>query len=573
MDDISTLLAVARGDVPADLLLSGGRVVNVFTGEIEAVDIAVSGGRIAGLGTGYQGREKIDLQGSFVAPGFIDAHVHIESSLCAPAQFAAAVLPRGVTCVVTDPHEIGNVAGAEGVRFMARNAAAVPLDVIVMASSCVPATNMAGSGFAMGVADLTALRREGIAHGLAEVMNYPAVIHGEGEMLAKLAAMCGRPIDGHCPGVTGRPLNAYAAAGVGSDHECVSVAEAREKLNRGLYLLIREATNARNLDALLPVINSHNSRRICFCTDDRTPGDLLAHGSVDDMLRRAIAAGIDPIEAIRMVTLNPSEWFGLGKLGAIAPGRKANLAVFDDLRQPRPRLVYSGGRLVGRDGELLPQVAAMAAKAATEPLGRCQVQWEQICMDIAARANRIRVIGSQRDQLTTDHRVMDCKTVAGRAVADVQRDVLKMMVIERHRNTGNVGMGFIQGFGLRRGAIAGTVAHDHHNLVVIGADDASMLTAAHAAAQGGGGLAAAVGAQVVARLPLPIGGLMSDRPIGEVAAAYDRLLAAARELGSSLTDPFMAMSFMGLEVIPSLKLTDRGLVDVEKFQIVDLFVN
>jgi adenine deaminase len=573
MDDISTLLAVARGDAPADLLLSGGRVVNVFTGEIESTDIAISGGRIAGLGSGYQARHKIDLAGSFVAPGFIDAHVHIESSLCAPAQFATAVLPRGVTSVVTDPHEIGNVAGGAGVRFMARNAAAVPLDVFIMAPSCVPATNMASTGCAMGVAELTALRQDGIAHGLAEVMNYPAVIHGDADMLAKIAAMSGRPIDGHCPGVAGKSLNAYVAAGVGSDHECIGPAEAREKLNRGMYLLIREATNARNLDALLPVITAQNSRRICFCTDDRTPGHLLTHGSVDEMVRRAIAAGLDPIEAIRMVTLNPSEWFGLGELDAIAPGRKANLVVFDDLRQPRPRLVFSGGRLVARDGAILPDITAMAAGAATEPLGKCQVQWDRLSLDIAARSSRIRVIGSQRDQLTTEHRVMDCKAAAGRAVADVQHDVLKMMVIERHHNTGNIGIGFISGFGLRRGAIAGTVAHDHHNLISIGADDASMLTAAQAAAQAGGGLAVAVGEQVVTRLPLPIGGLMSDRPIAEVAAAYDRLLAAAREFGSTLPDPFMAMSFMGLEVIPALKLTDRGLVDVEKFQIVDLFVN
>jgi adenine deaminase len=394
------------------------------------------------------------------------------------------------------------------------------------------------------------------------------VTHGDEKMLAKLAAMSGRPIDGHCPGVTGNALNAYVAAGVGSDHESTNVEEAREKLARGLYLLVREATNARNLDALLPVINPRNSRRVCFCTDDRTPGDLLTKGSIDEMVRRAIAGGIEPVEAIRMATLNPAEWFKLSSLGAVAPGYAANLIVFDDLNSPRPRMVFAAGRLVAKDGELTEPIAATGAPR----LGRCEIAWDRLCLDLPARTDRIRVIGSQPDQLITDHRVLDARSAGGRATADVARDLLKMAVVERHGHAGNYGVGFIQGFGLRRGAIAGTVAHDHHNLVIIGADDASMLTAGHAAAAAGGGLAVAVGQQVVAHLGLPVGGLMSDRSIAEVASGYGRLVAEARELGSTLADPFMAMSFMALEVIPALKLTDRGLVDVEKFKIVDLFV-
>lgn len=562
-DDLTRLLSIARGDLPADLVLGDARILNTFSGEIERGDVAIADGRIAGVGAGYDGVERIDLRGAYVAPGLIDAHVHIESSLCLPPAFAAAVLPRGVTCVVADPHEIANVAGPAGVEFMVEASKGLPLAVVLMAPSCVPATSMASSGGAVGAADLRAMRAAGMARGLGEVMNFPGVIAGDQAMLEKVAAMAGRPVDGHCPGVAGKRLNAYVAAGVGSDHECVTAAEAREKLSRGLYLLIREATNARNLEALLPVITPANSRRVCFCTDDRTPVDLLRIGSVDQMVRRAIEYGIDPIDAIRMATLNPAEWFGLRDRGAIAPGRRADLFVFDDLRRPEARMVFSRGRLVGE----------LAAEAASPQgvVGRCEVKWDRVRWPVAARAGQLRVIGARADQLVTAHRVMRPTVVEEQAVADVSRDLLKMLVIERHGGAGNSGVGFIQGFGLRRGAIAGTVAHDHHNLVTIGADDRSMECAARTAAAMGGGLAVAVGENVVARLALPVGGLMSDRPLAEVAEGYGRVVSAARELGSPLADPMMAMSFMALEVIPALKLTDQGLVDVEQFKIVDLF--
>jgi adenine deaminase len=572
MDDMSRLLAVARGDAPADLVLSGGQVINVFDGTIERADVAVCGGRIAGIAPSYAGARRVDLGGSFISPGFIDAHVHIESSLCVPGQFAVGVVPHGVTAVVTDPHEIANVAGAAGVRFMAEAGRGLPLEIVVMAPSCVPATGMATAGAAIDAEDLRALREAGVVHGLAEVMNFPGVIGGDALIGKKIAAMRDRPIDGHCPGVSGKALNAYVAAGVQSDHESVTAEEAREKLARGLYLLIREATNARNLDALLPVVTSANSRRVCFCTDDRTPGELLAKGSIDEMVRRAIAAGHEPIDVIRMATLNTAERFGLQHLGAIAPGRWASLVVFDDLKRPTARMVFYRGNLVARDGKLANDVKLPAMHSAARELGRCEVEWGAVCFDVKAKSDRMRVIGARGDQLITENRVMQVKRNGDRAVADTSADVLKMSVIERHRGSGNVGLGFIQGFGLKRGAIAGTVAHDHHNLVTIGADDVSMRCAAQAAADMGGGLTVAVGETVVAKLALPVAGLMSDRPIGEVAAGYERLVAAAGELGSPLADPFMAMSFMALEVIPALKLTDRGLVDVEKFEVVDLFV-
>ena len=395
--------------------------------------------------SGYIAKEQIDLNGAFVSPGLIDAHVHIESSLCVPEQFAAAVLPRGITTVVTDPHEIANIAGTDGVRFMAQNAATSPLQVVVMAPSCVPATNMATSGFALTADDILALRRDGIVHGLAEVMNYPAAISGETAMLDKFAVMAARPIDGHCPNVRGHALNTYIASGVGSDHECIGVEEAKEKLARGMYILIREATNARNLDALLPLITPKNSRRICFCTDDRTPCDLLAIGSVDTMIERAIAFGIDPIDAIRMATLNTAEWFHLLKIGASIGPRihKANFAVFEmDLKHPaRPKWSSSGGQLV----------QAQAAKFVPTKRFHCHIPWEKINLEIPAKSARVRVISSLRDQLTTEHRTHAAKILEGNAHRrpPSRGDLLKMAVIERHKSTGNIGKGFIQGFGFR----------------------------------------------------------------------------------------------------------------------------
>jgi adenine deaminase len=567
--DLSSLLAYARGDEPCDLLLKNTQVVNVFSGEIHPAHIAIAGSTIVGVGPEYDAQKVVDVRGRYVCPGFIDAHVHVESSMVPPREFARAVVPHGVTSVVTDPHEIANVLGLEGIKFMLDDAAGAPFSMFVNASSCVPATHMATAGAALSAEDITQLRNEPAVLGLAEVMNFPGVVFGDPAVLAKLEAFEDRVIDGHAPGLTGKQLNAYAASGISSDHECTTIEEAREKLRLGMTVYLRQATNAKNLEALLPLVTAENERHLCLCTDDRQPPDLIAEGSIDHLVRLAIDAGVPPQTAIRMATLNTAQHFRLDDRGAVVPGRRADLVVFSDLERPTPESVYVGGSLIAQGGAMLGEQAG----GKMPPLrNSVSVDWGKVCLAIRATGNRVRVIGLVPDQIVTTHEVMDPKVVDGIAVQDPARDLLKMAVIERHGRGGSVGLGFVRGVGLERGAIAGTVAHDHHNLVVIGADDVSMLTAARAVADVGGGQVAASGAEVLALLPLPIAGLMSDLPLADVRRRIEELHAAAAGLGSKLHDPFMATAFLALEVIPSLKLTDKGLVDVEKFDFVPLFV-
>ena len=504
--NVSRLLSVARGDRPADLLLHHARIVNVFSGTIEEADIAIADGVIVGIGNGYSGSESVDLHGAFVAPGLIDAHVHIESSLCTPPQFAAAVVPRGITTVVTDPHEIANVAGIHGIRYMAEMSRDLPLHVKMMAPSCVPASHMETNGGSLNADDLAPLLADHSVIGLAEVMNYPGLIAGAQDVLDKLDAFRGHPIDGHAPAIRGRELNAYVVAGIGSEHECITVEEAEEKLARGLYVFIREATNARNLHTLLPLITPENSRRICFCTDDRIAGDLLAQGSIDYMVREAIAYGIDPITAFRLGTLNTAEWFGLNDRGAVAPGRVADLMIFDHLDAPHARQVYVNGRLVAEEGRMTSTPTIRSEAIPPSVASSVNIDWHAVDLIIPATGKIARVIGTLPDQLVTEERLLPIAEADGLAIADPERDLLKMAVIDRHSGDNGIGLGFIQGIGLRSGAIAGTAAHDHHNLVIIGADDNDMKMAGQAVTEMGGGLVVVNGGTIVASLALPIAG-------------------------------------------------------------------
>jgi adenine deaminase len=574
-DALKALLSVARGDSPADLLLTGGQVVNVFTGEVYLADIAIVGDRIAGVsatpGT-YTGKQTVELGGEYIAPGFMDAHVHIESSMLLPAEYANAVMPHGTTAVVTDPHEIANVYGLEGIRFMLNASDGLPLRVFVMLSSCVPATDMETSGARLGVEDLATLKGEPRVLGIAEMMNYPGVAHGSDDMVGKALLGHGERmrVDGHAPLVEGTMLQAYAAAGVASDHESVSAQEALRKMRAGMQVLIREGSTARNLDALLPLVNTANSRFCSWATDDKQPDDLETQGHIDHNIRQAIKQGLDPVIAIQMATINTARHYALNDMGAVAPGYRADLVTFANLRNLYISRTFAAGQLVAEAGEML---VPLANKVTPPVKALLPPQLSEASFLIAAAGRQARVIVALPDQIVTLHSTADVKIVDGCALADPERDILKLAVVERHAGTGNIGLGFVQGFHLKAGALASSVAHDSHNVVVVGTNDGDMLVAARAVIEMGGGLSAARNGEVLARLALPVAGLMSDQPLGPVRDALLVLLQRARELGCPLSNPYMAMAFLALPVIPALKLTDKGLVDVDKFSLVPLFVS
>jgi adenine deaminase len=569
---LESTIAVARGEEPADLLLQNAQLINVLSGEVHQADIGIYDGHVVGFGA-YQARRVVDLDGRFVCPGFMDAHVHLESSMVQPAEFSRAVVPCGTTAVVCDPHEIANVLGLAGVQYILQASEGLPLHVYVMAPSCVPATDMETAGAELTAADIEKLLMHERVIGLAEMMNYPGVLFRVAPVLDKIRIAGDLPVDGHAPGLSGLDLNAYIAAGVGSDHECTDLEEAREKLRRGMHILIREGTTARNLQALLPLVTLANARRCHFCTDDRHPETLLQEGHIDDLVRKAIAGGLNPITAIQMATINTAEYFRLRNVGAVAPGYRADLLVLEDVNGVSVAQVYAAGELVAEGGRYLPSRTSFpdVPVQASLHLDLAALDFRLPAGQDTSTARPARVIGAVPGQVVTEALLLAPTVERGFVVSDPSRDLLKIAVVERHRGTGNVGIGLVQGVGLKRGAIASSVAHDSHNIVVVGASDAEMKAAVAAVAEMGGGQVAVASGKVLAACQLPIAGLMSDRPLKEVRDQVAALTRVAHELGCTLPDPLMTLSFLALPVIPALKLTDKGLVDVTTFEIVPLF--
>ena len=561
MEGLRRRLAVARGDEPADLVVRGGQVFSVFTKEWLECDVAVVDGAVAGLGS-YEGRETLEARGKRVVPGFVDAHMHLESVKLLVDEFARLVLPLGTTAVVADPHEIANVLGVDGVHWLLDASADLQLDVFFMAPSCVPASPFESPRRPLGPGDLEALMRRRRVLGLAEMMNFPGVIAGDESELEKLGLDGARHVDGHAPGIVGKELQAYAASGIRSDHEALTVEEGRERLRAGMWLLAREASMARNLLDLMPLVAEYGPGRIAFCTDDRDPDDIVDDGHVNGMVRKAVAAGVAPEDALLMASHHPALWHGLRRHGAIAPGYHADLVVLPDLVDFVPELVLKRGRRIDDP----PPVAIpdwIRQTVRIRPVGP---------EDFAIRATgaSVRAIGLIPEQVVTESLVREALVEDGLAVADPGRDLAKIAVVERHHATGRIGIGLLSGSGLQRGALASTVAHDAHNLVVVGMSDQDMAFAVERLAEIGGGIVAVEDLRVVAECPLPIAGLLSDARLPDVIAQSRACNEAAHALGWTGATPFLTLSFLALSVIPQLKITDRGLVDVDRFELVPL---
>jgi adenine deaminase len=556
-------MAVARGDEPADLVLSGGRVLSVFTREWLDVDVAIKDGHVVGLGR-YEGRECLDVKGAYLVPGFIDAHMHIESSKLMVDEFARAVLAHGTTTVVADPHEIANVLGADGIHWLLDCVSDLPLDVYVMASSCVPASRFESPRRPFTTGDIESLLRRHRVIGVAEMMNFPGVIAGSPSELAKLKTGLTTHVDGHAPGVSGPRLNAYIAAGIGSDHEATTFEEALEKRRLGMWVMLREASIARNLRDLLPLIRQYGTDRCTFCTDDREPDFIVEHGHINQMVRVAVEEGIKPEDAVVMATINAATYHRLWHLGAIAPGYQADILVLDDLKSFQPRQVLKRGappwHLKLEAPEWVRQTVSVAPVDATS-------------FRVASRSKRIRVMRVIPAQLLTGSESVEPSVKEGCIVADPSRDLVKIAVVERHHATGRIGIGFATNVGLKRGAFASTVAHDAHNIVILGVDDGDMAACVTRLAHIGGGIVIAEGGHVVEELPLPIAGLMSDLPLAEVHKRLRSMEGRLQQMGVTMAAPFMTLSFLALSVIPELKITDQGLVDVNRFELVPLGID
>ena len=562
---LEKLIAVARGEVPSDLLLTNARIVNTFTAEIEKGNVAICQGRIAGIGDYRQAKQTIDLEGKYLAPGLINGHIHVESSMLHIAEYAKAVVPRGTSTIVTDLHEIANVAGLRGIRYLMDCARRLPLDCYFMAPSCVPATHLETAGAELGAKELQIALRWKNVIGLGELMNFPGVLMRDPEVLNKVKLSKGKVIDGHAPGVSGKDLNAYLTAGVSSDHESTAIEEGREKLRRGMYLMIREGSSEKNLEELLPLVTDKTYKRCFFVTDDRTCADLLSEGDIDAVVRKAIAKGLDPIRALQMATINTAEHFRLRQVGAVAPGYAANLIVIDDLPKLSVDMVFHKGKLVAKKGKALFSASRRSDPEITHSVNIKPFGIE--ALKILASKKSLPIIEIVPGQIITKSIKIEPKVKDRFVVPDTERDILKLVVVERHKATGNIGLGLVKGFGLKNGALASSIAHDSHNIVVVGTNDQDIFAAVKEIERLQGGLVAAAGGKIQASLALPIAGLLSEEPLEMVVTKLKGLQRIAKGLGCVLPSPFATLSFLALPVIPELRLTDKGLVDVVTFKL------
>ena len=565
-DKLARLISVAKGEHPADLILANAKVVNTFTGEIESGNVAIYDDRIVGVGNYHQAKQVLDLAGKYLAPGLINGHTHLESSMLDVGQYARAVVPRGTLALVTDLHEIANVCGLEGIRYVLNRARRLPLDLFLMAPSCVPATHLETSGAAITPQDIRQILRWQETIGLGEVMNFPGVIGGDASILSKINLARGKVVDGHAPGVTGKDLAAYIAAGIHSDHESVSLAEARDKLRQGMFIMIREGSSEKNLDALLPLVTDKTYKRCLFVVDDRSCADLLRDGDIDAVVRKAIHRGLDPVRAIQMATINTAEYFRLDRLGAIAPGYFANLIVLDDLLNLQINTVFYRGRLVAREGKPLFPFPQPGDSGVTNTVNIKPFPIE--ALRLTASEKDMPVIEVVPGQIITRQKREKVKIVEGVILPDTDRDILKLVVVERHKATGNIGLGLVSGFGLQKGALASSIAHDSHNIIVVGTNDEDIFTAVKEIERLQGGLVVTANGKVLASLSLPIAGLLSDEPLEIVVGKLEKMEQTAKDLGATLPSPFATLSFLALPVIPELRLTDLGLVDVNAFKLV-----
>ena len=567
---LEDIIKTAKGELKADLVIKNAQIVNVLSEEIYQADVAIKDGIIAGVGKDYSGEKEIDATGKYLSPSFIDGHVHIESSMLLPSEFAKMVVPSGITTVIADPHEISNIIGLHGISFMREASKELPLDVYMMLPSCVPASPYETSGFELNSYDLSMLIDSPWILGVAEMMNFPGVINLDSEVLSKIKLGLDKRkrIDGHAPYLSNKDLCAYVAAGVSSDHECTIPEEAIEKLRLGMYIMIREGSAAKDLDALIPVLKECPTRKCIFVTDDRYPWALKEH--INEMVSRVVKSGVNPIKAIQMASLNTAEYFGLKNLGAIAPGYKADMLLLENLEDYKPQTVIKDGVVVAKNGEM---VVPIKEKTLSSLRGTVNIRWlDKDDLKIKAESDRVKAIEVSSGLLVTKAVEAKIKVEDGYAVSNIEDDVLKILVIERHKASGNIGKGFVKGFGLKSGAIASTVAHDSHNMIVIGTNDDDMLKAIKELVKSQGGKVIVNNGEVVGKLELPIAGLMSEQRAEDVIKKAEELKQGEKLVGCSLDEPFMTMAFLSLSVIPELKLTDKGLMDVMKGEFTDLFL-